>query len=44
MQSYGEVMQDGQMRPSTIVLPQALPVGWYVNSKDGQLPVEKTAT
>jgi enterochelin esterase-like enzyme len=27
--------------PETIiVLPQALPVGWYVNSKDGKRPVE----
>jgi enterochelin esterase-like enzyme len=23
-----------------VVLPQALPVGWYVNSKDGKRPVE----
>jgi len=24
-----------------IVLVQALPVGWYVNSKDGKLPIEQ---
>ena len=29
------------LAPETIVvLPQALPVGWYVNSKDGKRPIE----
>ena len=30
----------GLMPETIVVLPQALPVGWYVNSKDGERPVE----
>ena len=30
----------GLMPETIVVLPQALPVGWYVNSKDGKRPVE----
>jgi len=30
----------GLMPEAIVVLPQALPVGWYVNSKDGKRPVE----
>jgi enterochelin esterase-like enzyme len=30
----------GLMPEVIVVLPQALPVGWYVNSKDGKRPVE----
>jgi enterochelin esterase-like enzyme len=33
-------MQSGLVPETIIVLPQALPVGWYVNSKDGRRPVE----
>ena len=30
----------GLMPETIVVLPQALPVGWYVNSRDGKRPVE----
>ena len=30
----------GPLPETIVVLPQALPVGWYVNSKDGKRPVE----
>jgi len=30
----------GLVPETIIVLPQALPVGWYVNSRDGQRPIE----
>jgi enterochelin esterase-like enzyme len=30
----------GLMPDTIVVLPQALPVGWYINSKDGKRPVE----
>jgi enterochelin esterase-like enzyme len=30
----------GLLPEAIVVLPQALPVGWYVNSKDGKRPVE----
>ena len=33
-------MQAGKMPETIIVVPQALPSGWYVNSKDGTRPVE----
>lgn len=33
-------MRAGRMPQTIVVLPQALPVGWYVNSKDGQRPIE----
>ena len=37
---YRHAMEQGDMPKAIIVSPQALPVGWYVNSKDGQRPVE----
>jgi enterochelin esterase-like enzyme len=33
-------MQAGKMPEALIVVPQALPSGWYANSKDGARPVE----
>lgn len=33
-------MLQGKMPPAIIVAPQALPTGWYVNSWDGQRPIE----
>jgi len=33
-------VRTGLMPEVIVVLPQALPVGWYVNSKDGKRPVE----
>ena len=33
-------IRSGLVPETIIVLPQALPVGWYVNSKDGKRPVE----
>lgn len=30
----------GRVPEMIVVLPQALPVGWYVNSKDGKRPIE----
>jgi enterochelin esterase-like enzyme len=30
----------GLVPETIVVLPQALPVGWYVNSKDGKRPIE----
>lgn len=34
-------IQKGAMPELIIVLVQALPVGWYVDSKDGRLPIEQ---
>lgn len=33
-------MQAGKMAETIIVMPQALPSGWYANSKDGARPIE----
>jgi enterochelin esterase-like enzyme len=33
-------IRSGSVPEAIVVLPQALPVGWYVNSKDGKRPVE----
>jgi enterochelin esterase-like enzyme len=33
-------IRTGRVPETIIVLPQALPVGWYVNSKDGTRPIE----
>ncbi|OJJ51057.1 hypothetical protein ASPZODRAFT_127061 [Penicilliopsis zonata CBS 506.65] len=38
---YLDAMKEGTMPETIIVLPQALPVGWYVNSIDGKFPIEK---
>ncbi len=35
------VIKKGAMPELIIVLVQALPVGWYVDSKDGRLPIEQ---
>ncbi|MFF0079148.1 alpha/beta hydrolase [Streptomyces canus] len=35
-------IRSGAMPPHIVVLPQALPIGWYVDSKDGARPVEQT--
>ncbi len=37
-----QAIRDGAMPPSIVVVPQALPIGWYVDSKDGARPVEQT--
>lgn len=34
-------MRAGRMPPAIVVAPQALPIGWYVDSKDGARPVEQ---
>jgi enterochelin esterase-like enzyme len=37
---FVDAMQAGKMPETIIVVPQALPSGWYANSKDGARPVE----
>ena len=39
VQNYAAAMQARQIPETIIVLVQALPVGWYVDSLDGQRPV-----
>lgn len=41
VQKYDAAIKAGAMPEVIIVLPQVLPVGWYVDSKDGKLPVEQ---
>lgn len=41
VQKYDAAIKAGAMSEVIIVLPQALPVGWYVDSKDGKLPIEQ---
>ncbi len=38
--SFVAAMQAGKMPETILVIPQALPSGWYVNSKDGARPIE----
>jgi enterochelin esterase-like enzyme len=38
------LVRAGAMRPTIVVLPQALPVGWYVDSRDGARPVEQVVS
>ncbi|KAJ5621332.1 hypothetical protein N7528_006115 [Penicillium herquei] len=40
VEMYRAAMDAGKMPPTIIVLPQALPVGWYLNSIDGKFPIE----
>lgn len=37
---FTAAMAAGKMPETIIVIPQALPSGWYINSKDGARPVE----
>jgi len=37
---FAAAIAAGKMPETIIVVPQALPTGWYVNSKDGARPVE----
>ena len=37
---FASAMSAGKMPETILVMPQALPSGWYVNSKDGSRPVE----
>jgi enterochelin esterase-like enzyme len=37
---FAAAMQAGKLPETIIVIPQALPSGWYVNSKDGARPIE----
>jgi len=41
VQHYDAAMRKKIMPEIIIVLVQALPVGWYVDSKDGKLPIEQ---
>ena len=41
VQNYAAAMQARQMPETIIVLVQALPVGWYVDSRDGERPIEQ---
>jgi endo-1,4-beta-xylanase len=41
VQNLDAAIQKGAMPELIIVLVQALPVGWYVDSKDGRLPIEQ---
>lgn len=34
-------IREGLMPPTIVVAPQALPIGWYVDSKDGARPIEQ---
>jgi len=38
--AFVAAMQAGKMPETMLVIPQALPGGWYVNSKDGARPIE----
>lgn len=40
VQHLDKGIRAGLVPETIIVLPQALPVGWYVNSKDGKRPIE----
>ncbi|WP_405926752.1 alpha/beta hydrolase [Streptomyces sp. NBC_00035] len=42
VQRIDAAIRVGAMPPTIVVLPQALPIGWYVDSKDGARPVEQT--
>ena len=41
VQNYTAAMQAHAMPETIIVLVQALPVGWYVDSRDGKMPIEQ---
>ena len=41
VQNYAAAINAAQMPEVILVLAQALPVGWYVDSKDGKLPIEQ---
>lgn len=41
VQNFVAAIQKGAVPELIIVLVQALPVGWYVDSKDGRLPIEQ---
>ena len=34
-------IRSGAMPPAIVVVPHALPIGWYVDSKDGARPIEQ---
>ncbi len=34
-------MQANEIPPMIVVMPQALPIGWYIDSKDGSRPIEQ---
>ena len=40
MEHVDRGIRAGLLPETIVVLPQALPVGWYVNSKDGKRPIE----
>ncbi|KAI8304943.1 hypothetical protein K4K61_005753 [Colletotrichum sp. SAR11_59] len=37
---YKEAMRAGRMTQTILIMPQALPVGWYINSLDRKYPIE----
>ncbi|KAF0315497.1 esterase [Colletotrichum asianum] len=37
---YKEAMRAGRMTQTIFIMPQALPVGWYINSLDRKYPIE----
>ena len=37
---FAAAMRSGKLPETILVIPQALPGGWYVNSKDGACPIE----
>ena len=41
VQNFVAAIQKGAVPELIIVLVQALPVGWYVDSRDGRLPIEQ---
>lgn len=41
VQNFDAAIQNGTAPELIIILVQALPVGWYVDSKDGRLPIEQ---
>lgn len=41
VQNYDAAIKTDRMPEVIIILVQALPVGWYVDSKDGKLPIEQ---
>ena len=40
IEPFAAAMKSGKMPETIIVVPQAIPSGWYANSKDGARPVE----
>lgn len=40
LEHYAQAQKEGHMPPTILISPQILPVGWYINSKDGGRKLE----